>query len=163
MNQNHVIKRVPGAAKQFLNKCVILALVLCSFGQAMAQSSGKISGTVLSKATGEPLIGVSVTIVGTGKGSVTDINGLFAVPAKVGETLKFSYIGYETTEIKITGEKLTVRLTEDSRSLEEVVVVGYGVQKKKLNTGATLQVKGDEVAKMNTTSPLQALQGKTPV
>ena len=162
MNQNHVIKRVPGAAKQFLNKCVILALVLCSFGQAMAQSSGKISGTVLSKATGEPLIGVSVTIVGTGKGSVTDINGLFAVPAKVGETLKFSYIGYETTEIKITGEKLTVRLTEDSRSLEEVVVVGYGVQKKKLNTGATLQVKGDEVAKMNTTSPLQALQGKTP-
>lgn len=161
MSQGHVISRVLNISGLLVKKCAILALVLCSFGLASAQSSGKITGTVLSK-SGEPLIGVSVTIVGINKGSVTDMNGNFSVPAKVGETLKFSYIGYESQQVKIAGKKMIVRLEEDSKSLEEVVVVGYGVQKKKLVTGATVQVKGDELEKMNTISPLQALQGKTP-
>ena len=75
----------------------------------------------------------------------------------------FSYIGYQSQEIKVgTSSVINVVLKEDTEMLDEVVVVGYGVQKKKLVTGATVQVKGDEIAKMNTTNPLQAMQGQTP-
>ena len=163
MNENHAIQCVRRFTRNLLNKYAILAMLLCSFGLVAAQSStGKISGTVLSDTNGEPLIGVSIMVKGTNQGAVTDLNGAFKLQAKAGETLKISYIGYLATEVKVTSEKITVRLKEDSKSLDEVVVVGYGVQKKKLNTGATLQLKGDELAKMNTTSPLQALQGKTP-
>ncbi len=163
MNENHVIQCVWKAAKSFLNRYVILAVLLCSFGLAAAQSSdGKVSGTVLSNSDGEPLVGVSVMVKGTTLGTVTDFNGNFTLPVKAGETLKISYIGFLTQEVKTTTSKMIIRLDEDTKSLEELVVVGYGVQKKKLNTGATLQVKGDELEKMNTTSPLQALQGKTP-
>lgn len=72
----------------------------------------------------------------------------------------FSYIGYQSQEIKVgTSSVINVVLKEDTEMLDEVVVVGYGVQKKKLVTGATVQVKGDEIAKMNTTNPLQAYAG----
>lgn len=162
MNENHVIQCVR-KAKNLLNRFTILAVMICSFGLVAAQNSdGKVSGLVLSNNDGTPLIGVNIVATGTNQGTITDLNGSFAIQAKAGQTLKISYIGYETKEVKVTGNTLTIRLNEDSRSLDEVVVVGYGVQKKKLNTGATLQVKGDELAKMNTTSPLQALQGKTP-
>lgn len=65
-------------------------------------------------------------------------------------------------KVKVAGNDLTIQLAEEANSLNDVVVIGYGVQKKKLVTGATLQVKGDDVAKLNTTNPLQALQGQTP-
>ncbi len=163
MNENHVIKCVRRFFQNLKDKYVILVLALCSIGFASAQtSSGKITGTVLSAENNEPLIGVSVVVAGTGTGTVTDFNGSFSLMAEKGQVLKISYIGYETQEVKIAGSSISVRLKEDSKSLDELVVVGYGVQKKKLNTGATLQVKGDELAKMNTTSALQALQGKTP-
>ena len=163
MNEKQVIQSVRRVTKDLLNKYVILAVMLCSFGLATAQNAdGKVSGIVLSDNDSEPLIGVSVMVKGTTQGTVTDFNGAFSLTAKTGETLKISYIGYETQEIKVNSPKITVRLKEDTRSLDEVVVVGYGVQKKKLNTGATVQVKGEELARMNTTSPLQAMQGKTP-
>ncbi|HZK68254.1 MAG TPA: TonB-dependent receptor [Paludibacter sp.] len=137
--------------------------MLCSFGLASAQNSdGKISGKVLSEKDGEQLIGVSILVKGSKVGTITDVNGAFTLQAKTGETLSISYIGYTTQTVKITGANLTIKLSEDARNLEEVMVIGYGVQKKKLNTGATVQVKGDELAKMNTTNPLQALQGMTP-
>ncbi|MDD4968924.1 MAG: TonB-dependent receptor [Paludibacter sp.] len=137
--------------------------MLCSFGLVSAQNSdGKVSGTVVSDASGEPLIGVSVMVKGTSQGVITDFNGAFSLQVKTGETLKFSYIGYLSQEVKVGGTVLNIRLKEDQQSLDEVVVVGYGVQKKKLVTGATVQVKGDDVAKMNTTNPLHALQGITP-
>ncbi|HEY6913343.1 MAG TPA: TonB-dependent receptor [Paludibacter sp.] len=137
--------------------------MLCSFGLASAQNSdGKISGKVLSEKDGEPLVGVSILVKGSKVGTVTDLNGAFTLQAKTGETLAVSYIGYLSQTIKVAGTNLTIKLSEDTKSLDEVVVVGYGVQKKKLVTGATVQVKGDELAKMNTTNPLQALQGKTP-
>lgn len=163
MNEKHVIQCVRKVTKILFDKYVILAVVLCSFGLASAQNSdGKISGKVLSEKDGEPLIGVSIMVKGSNVGTVTDFNGTFTLQAKTGETLSVSYIGYLPQVIKVAGSNLTIKLKEDSKSLDEVVVVGYGVQKKKLNTGATLQVKGDELAKMNTSNPLQALQGKTP-
>lgn len=163
MNQNHVFKCVQKNAKRLLNRYLMLALTLLSFGIGYAQSSaGKITGTVLSAESNEPLIGVSVVVSGTSQGTITDIDGKFVISAEKGQKLKISYIGYQTQEVTINSNSLKVLLKEESKSLEEVIVVGYGVQKKKLNTGATLQVKGDELAKMNTTSPLQAMQGKTP-
>jgi len=163
MNENHVIQCVRKVTKNLFNKYVIFAVMLCSFGLVPAQNSvGNISGKVLSEKDGEPLIGVSIMVNSSKIGAVTDLNGAFTLQAKTGETLSVSYIGYLAQEVKVTGTNLTIRLSEDTRSLDEVVVVGYGVQKKKLNTGATVQVKGDDLAKMNTTNPLQALQGMTP-
>jgi len=161
MNENHVIQCIRRVTKNLLNKYAILAVMLCSFGIATAQNAnGKVSGTVSSSTNGEPLIGVSVMVVGTNQGSVTDINGSFEVQAKAGQTIKFSYVGYASQEIKATGANLAVKLKENANTLEELIVVGYGVQKKKLVTGATSQVKGDDLQKLNTTNALQAMQGQ---
>ncbi len=129
--------------------------------QAVQQSTKKITGTV-SDAQG-PVIGASVVEKGTSNGTVTDFDGNFTLNVKPGATLVISYIGYTTQEIA-TGNQSTFNVTmeEDNTSLEEVVVVGYGVQKKKLVTGATVQVKGDEIAKLNTTNALEAMQSSTP-
>ena len=163
MNEKHVIQCVRKATQNLFNKYVILAVMLCSFGLASAQNSdGKISGKVLSEKDGEPLIGVSIMVKGSKVGTVTDLNGAFTLQAKNGETLSVSYVGYLSQTVKVSGSDLTINLSEDTKNLDEVLVIGYGVQKKKLNTGATIQVKGDDLAKMNTTNPLQALQGMTP-
>jgi len=162
MNENHVIQCIRRVSKSLLNKYAILAVMLCSFGIATAQNSnGKVSGTVSSASNGEPLIGVSVMVVGTNHGSVTDFNGAFEVEAKAGQTLKLSYVGYATQEIKVTGSNLIVKLKENENTLDELIVVGYGVQKKKLVTGATVSLKGGDLQKMNTTNALQAMQGQT--
>ena len=160
--------------KTFLEKCINLrlcrvALVLLflvpaiSSLQANPSQNKTISGVVTSATDSEPLIGVSVQVRETATGGITDIDGRYSVSAQQGQTLVFSYIGYQSQEIKVgTSSVINVVLKEDTEMLDEVVVVGYGVQKKKLVTGATVQVKGDEIAKMNTTNPLQAMQGQTP-
>ena len=122
----------------------------------------KVTGTVTSASDGEPLIGASVRVIDANVGATTDIDGNYTIQAEVGATVSFSYIGFITRELKVTGERLDIALEENLEVLDEVVVVGYGVQKKKLVTGATSQVKGEEIAKMNTTSPLQAMQGQMP-
>ena len=121
----------------------------------------KVVGTVVDQ-SGDPIIGANVLVKGTQNGTITDFDGRFTIEAPSGAILVVSYIGYIQQEVKVTGDKLTIRLAEDSKSLEEVVVVGYGVQKKKLVTGATVQVKGDEIANRNTVSPLSALQNQSP-
>ena len=100
---------------------------------------------------------------GTTNGTVTDFDGNFTLNVNPGATIVLSYIGYETQEIKVGNQSnFNITLNEDDAVLEEVVVVGYGVQKKKLVTGATVQVKGEEIAKLNTTSALEAMQSSTP-
>ena len=123
-----------------------------------------VTGTVVSATDNEPLIGAGVKVQGTTTGVVTDIDGNFSIDAKVGQTLEISFLSFITQEITITkaGEKLSISLQEDQNSLDEVVIVGYGVQKKKLVTGANINVKGENIAKLNTSNPLQALQGQTP-
>lgn len=121
-----------------------------------------VKGTVISGSDNEPLIGASVMVQGTKVGSVTDLDGNFTIDAKNGQTLEVSYLGFITQKVKVNGQKLNITLQEDKHSLDEVVVVGYGVQKKKLVTGATVQLKGDDIAKLNTTNPLSAMQGQTP-
>ena len=138
---------------------VALFTMQAMFGALMAKP---ISGKVVSATDGEALIGATVQVQGTQTGTVTDFDGNFTLNAEDGQTLVISYVGYLTKKVKITGSQLNIELEEDRKSLDEVVVIGYGVQKKKLVTGATAQVKGDDIAKLNTTNPLQALQGQTP-
>src|SRR5665647_3365775 len=122
MNEKLMIQTVRRVTHDLLNKYVILAMMLCSFGLVSAQKTdGKVSGTVLSDKDGEPLIGVSVMVKGTGIGTITDFNGVFTIEAKTGETLMFSYIGYLAQELKVTGAKMSVRLQEDTKNLDEIV------------------------------------------
>lgn len=131
--------------------------------QANPSQSRTISGVVKSATDGEPLIGVSVLVKETSTGAITDMDGKYSLTALTGNTLVFSYIGYKEQEIKVGNSSvINVSLEENNAVLDEVVVIGYGVQKKKLVTGATVQVKGENIAKLNTTNPLQAMQGQTP-
>lgn len=160
--------------KTFLGKCTFvhlcrLALVMLmllpavSSLQANPAQDKTISGVVRSATDNEPLVGVSVLVKGTTNGTITDFDGKYSLSVKTGDVLVFSYIGYVTQGVTITNQTtLNVTLKEDTETLEEVVVVGYGTMKKKLVTGATVQVKGDNIAKLNTTNPLQAMQGQTP-
>ena len=151
---------------RMLCKVALVALMLAI--QAMlgigagVLNAQTVKGTVISGSDNEPLIGASVMVEGTKNGAVTDLDGNFAITAKNGQTLEVSYLGFITQKVKVTGSVINVTLLEDKQSLDEVVVVGYGVQKKKLVTGATVQLKGDDIAKLNTTNPLSAMQGQTP-
>ncbi len=94
---------------------------------------------------------------------ITDIDGNYSINVKPGATLVITYVGFVTQEIPVGDRSvINVTLVEDSESLDEVVVIGYGTMKKKLVTGATVQVKGDEIAKLNTTNALEAMQSSTP-
>ena len=151
---------------RMLCKVALVALMLAI--QAMlgigagVLNAQTVKGTVISGSDNEPLIGASVMVQGTKNGAVTDLDGNFTISAKNGQTLEVSYLGFITQKVKVTGSVINVTLLEDKQSLDEVVVVGYGVQKKKLVTGATVQLKGDDIAKLNTTNPLSAMQGQTP-
>lgn len=139
----------------------MLIISLLSVAALYAQSVRGISGTVTSD--GEPLIGASVVEKGTTNGTLTDVDGKFTLSVKENATIEVSYIGFTSKTFAVGQQTVfNVELKEEANVLNEVVAIGYGVQKKKLNTGATLQVKGDEVAKLNTTNPLQALQGQAP-
>lgn len=140
---------------------VAFLFVTCFVQTGYAQSSSA-SGTIVSSSDNLPLPGVNVLIKGTTNGTITDMDGKFSMSVENGATLVVSFIGFETQEVVYNGQPLNIVLVEEASDLDEVVVVGYGVQKKKLNTGATVQVKGDDIAKLNTTNPLQAMQGQTP-
>ena len=144
-----------------LQKPLVLLCLLCLLPLgAMAQST--IKGVVNDEA-GEPVIGASVQVQGTKTATVTDFDGNFSVSAPSNATLIISYVGYVTETVSVQGRSnITVTLREDAQSLEDVVVIGYGVQKKKLVTGATVQVKGEDIAKLNTTNALEAMQSSTP-
>ena len=127
------------------------------------QQTKKVQGTV-SDDMG-PVIGATVMVKGAGasNGTVTDFDGKFSINAKPGQTLVITYIGYKTQEVVVPQRGVVnVKLVSNSQELEEVVVVGYGVQKKKLVTGATVEVKGENIQKLNTTQALGALQSQTP-
>lgn len=111
-----------------------------------------------------PVIGASVVEKGNpSNGAVTDLDGNFSLNVKPGATIVVTYIGYKTQEIEVGAQSnINVTLKTDDKTLDEVVVVGYGVQKKKLVTGSTIEVKGDDIQKMNTTQVLGALQSQTP-
>jgi len=141
---------------------LVMVLTLLPAMSLVAQKT--ITGIVKSATDDQPLIGVNVSVKGSqGVGTVTDFDGKYSLQVYDGQMIVFSYIGYTNKEIKYSGQStLNVTMSENNKTLDEVVVIGYGVQKKKLNTGATVQLKGDELAKLNTNNALQAMQGQTP-
>ena len=144
-----------------LQKPLVFLFLLCLFPMgALAQSTVK--GTVVDEA-GEPIIGATVQVQGAKTGAITDFEGNFSVEAASNATLLISYVGYVTETVSVQGRNnIQVTLREDATSLNDVVVIGYGTQKKKLVTGATVQVKGEDIAKLNTTNALEAMQSSSP-
>ena len=137
-----------------------IAGVFLSFSVS-AQTGGTVQGTVLD-ADGQPVIGATIQEVGSKDATVTDLDGHFTIHAAKGSTLHVTYVGSMPQDVKVNGSTLSVQLKNDNRTLDDVVVIGYGVQQKKLVTGATVQVKGDDIAKLGTVNPLTALQSSTP-
>lgn len=139
---------------------LLLESVLISPSWAGVLQVGNVSGVVTSSTDGEPLIGVSVQVKGSGKGTVTDLDGKFVVEASKGQTLVFSYIGYVSQDVKVTSSVINVELKENAELLDEVVVIGYGTMKRSDLTGSVVSVTGDELKKSVVTSLDQALQGR---
>ena len=150
--------------------CMTLCLTSAALpGRANAESSAIVNEVlqssvvkgVVKDSNGEPLLGVNVLVKGTTIGAVTDIDGNFSFEAPADCTLVISYIGFESQEVKVKGNApLNIILKEDSEALDEVVVVGYGVQKKRDLSGAVSSVKSRDITAIPTTNALEALQGK---
>ena len=141
-------------------KLILCAMFVCMAHVVSAQQVA-VRGQVLDAGTKEPMIGVSVLEKGTTNGTITDFDGNYSLNVASGKTLVFSYIGYVTQEIVVSGETVNVSMKEDSKTLSEVVVVGYGVQKKSSVTGAISQVKTEDLENRSVANPQAALQGKT--
>ena len=139
----------------------LLFLALLIVGSTVAMAQGRVTGTVVD-AAGEPVIGASVMVKGTSTGSVTDFDGKFSIQnVPSGASLVISYVGYATQTVSTAGKSsINVTLQEDKQLLDEVVVVGYGVQKKSDVTGALTRVGEEQINSRPVSNALEALQGK---
>lgn len=138
---------------------LILLFVFVSPWAAFAQSI-RLTGLV-TDANKEPIIGASVVEKGTTNGVITDLDGQFSLNVAAKATIQISYVGYESQEVALNGKKtLNIVLKEDTKTLDEVVVIGYGTMKKSDMTGAISSVDVNELTKVATTNPAEALQGK---
>ena len=141
---------------------MVILLALCGFTAAVAQGTG-LTGTVTDD-QGEPLIGASVNVAGTSLAVVTDIDGKFEIKSNTslaGKTIKVSYVGMTPAQLKITSGKSVYNfvLKTDQQSLSEVVVVGYGTQKRSEVTGSISSVKGESIKNFSVNSVADALSG----
>lgn len=144
-------------------KSLFLVLIAFAFGVQKISAQVRVSGTITDTAL-IPLSGASVTVKGTSIGAVADFDGVYSLSVPEGSnTLVFSYIGYLTQEIEINGkDEINVILTEDAQSLDEIVVIGYGTQRKSDLTGSVGTISGSEFSEKPITSPDQALAGTLP-
>ena len=149
-----------GAYNEVSFRMVFLLVFLMTTVTGFAQNK-TVSGIVVDKA-GEAVIGASVLVKGTSNGTITDFDGKFTlsnVPEK--GIITITYIGYEGQDISIAGKNtLKVILAEDTETLDEVVVVGYGTQKKTDLTGSVMSVKSEDITSVTANNPVQALQGR---
>ena len=136
----------------------LLVVSLFSVG-AMAQVL-KVTGKVTDSKTGEGLPGVSVIVKGTTTGAATDINGAYSINASKGATVVFSFVGYTTFASKVEGGTLNVQLTESAKTIDEVVVIGYGTVKKSDATGSVQAVSSKNFTKGMASSPQELIAGK---
>ena len=137
----------------------ILLLIFMGLGIGLMAQSVTISGKVTDG--NEPLVGVSIVVKGTSSGTITDLDGNYELQAEANATLIFSYIGYSSQEIPVNAQRrLDVVLVEDAQALKELVVVGYGTQRKSDLTGSVSSVKSKDIQAIATPSVAQALQGK---
>ena len=167
-SKNRELKRKALAFRIFKSLRNRFLLATCGFfllaaaaNSAFAQT--KISGKV-TDASGEGLVGVSVVERGTTNGTATDVDGAFTLMVTPNAVIEVSYVGYTTQSIKVTDGRnaYDIVLKEDTKSLDEVVVVGYGVQKKRLVTGSNINITADNIQKLSVTNAFTALQSQTP-
>jgi len=142
--------------------CTLLILAIAPLS-AFAQSR-TVSGTVTDLEEGEPLIGVTVVLQNTSKGTITDYNGEYSIEVESPtDTLVFSYVGYSTRKVAAGVEnRLDIQLALEAEALDEVVVVGYGTMRKSDLTGSVFSVKGKEINQNPDANALQGLQGRVP-
>lgn len=130
-------------------------------GPAIAQQTITVTGTVTDAANGETLPGVSVMVKGTTTGTQTGVNGDFTIAAPPTGTIVFTYIGFQQREVPVNNQTtMTVQLQTSAQQLEQVVVVGYGAQRRRDVTGAVSNVQGSDLAKQPVQTPTQAMQGR---
>ncbi|WP_225585362.1 TonB-dependent receptor [Flavobacterium sp. MDT1-60] len=135
-----------------------LFMIQSGFAQAQPRS---VSGNVTSTVDGMGIPGASVAVQGTKIGASTDFDGNYKIEAKTGDVLVFTFIGFKSQKVTVgTQQTINVMLAEETSELKEVVVIGYGSQRKTLVTTAVSQVSGENLTKTNTTNALQALQGQ---
>ena len=140
---------------------LMLVLIMCVGITASAQQA-KITGTVKDSG-GDPLIGVSVKVDKTNNGTVTDIDGNYAIEASGSATLVFSYVGYESVSEQVAGRKVVdIVMKEKSNLLNEVVVIGYGTMDKKELTSAISHVSEKDFLTVSSLDPSMMIQGKVP-
>ncbi len=178
VNKKISVNMVGKSIKEVLdNFSALLGLSYSQKGSYIVLSSHKVKETsallvdrqkktitgVVTDEMGEPIIGANVIEKGTTNGIITDIDGKFTLEVAPGAVVQVSYIGYNTQEVKIGNQSaLAIRLVEDTQALSEVVVVGYGVQRKVTTTGAVTKLEGDEINKMTVVNATKALQGLSP-
>lgn len=129
---------------------------------ANAFAQAKVSGTIINQRTSAPVAGATVSVKNTSRSTVTDEAGRFSIEASAGDVLTITSVGFDSMDTKVGSGEVRVQLKEAENQMENVVVIGYGTQKKKLVTGANLQVKGEDLQEQSTTNALQALQGQAP-
>lgn len=143
----------------FAKKLLLLFCSITFYGAAMAQS---VTGKVTDQ-KGNPLSGVSVQVKNSLLGETTDTKGEFSINAPAGTILVFSYVGFNTQEVTVTGNFISVKLEESTGNvLSDVVIVGYGTQKKVNLTGAVSQITSKEIENRPVSNIGQALQGTIP-
>lgn len=161
LNENRMIKR-----KKLLYYLKYGLFVLMTFlfsGIQIFAQENEVSGSVLDRNTGTPLIGATILIKGTTSGTVTDIDGNFFMKVNPNDVLVVSYVGYLTEELMYTNQQVVeVKLLPDVANLEQVIVIGYGTQKRKLATGASVHIGGEDLTNSNSTRVENSLQGLTP-
>ncbi|WP_366186270.1 TonB-dependent receptor [Flavobacterium ovatum] len=142
-------------------KLTVLLMVafFCSQSSIWAQINS-VQGVITSAEDGLPIPGVTIFVKGTKNGTNTNFDGQYLISAKKGDILKFSYIGFETENIKVTSNKINVALIAQTKELEEVVVIGYGTVKKKELTGAVAQVKAKDIDMFVNQDIASSLQGQ---
>lgn len=144
------------------NKCLmVLVIMFLCINNLFAQQQQVIQGIVTSESDKSSLPGVNILLKGTGKGVVTDFDGKYSISASKNDILVFSYLGFKTKEVKVgDSSQINVVLEEDATSLNEVVVVGYGTQRKSDLTGSVSVVDVGEAKKTVTYDPAKMLQGQ---
>lgn len=147
--------------KHYLLKTVAVVFAVLVIAPTTFAQMLNVSGKVLDEA-GLPVVGAGIIEKGTTNGVVTDFDGSYSIAVSRGTVLEISCIGFKTIEVTVVSATLDVVMEEDRDILEESVVVGYGTQKKKLLTGANLNVKSEDIQKRNSVNVLDALIGQAP-
>jgi TonB-linked SusC/RagA family outer membrane protein len=144
-----------------MKKTLFFVIGVCAVLGLHAQTTIHVRGSVKDALSNEELIGVTVLVVETGAGTVTDINGTFELAVPVNNTLRISYVGYANQEVVITDQTvLDINLQPETQLMDELVVVGYSAQKKSTLTGAVAPVNVDDMERRRVADVRQALQGQ---